>query len=155
MLNRTYDDQDCSIARALEILGERWTFLIIRDVFNGRRRFDQLQDGLGVARNVLAARLARLIDEGILERRAYRERPARYEYLLTEKGIELWPVLMAMLEWGDRHVAGADGPPVVVHHKFCEGVVDGRGICGECGQRLEARDVYAVRPKASRPTAAA
>ena len=153
MLNRTYENQDCSIARSLEILGERWTFLIVRDVFNGRRRFDQLQDGLGVARNVLANRLARLVDEGILEKRAYQERPARFEYRLTEKGIDLWPVLIAMLEWGDRYVAGPDGPPMEVRHKSCDGIVDGRGFCRDCGERLDARDAYSVRTTA--PTVAA
>lgn len=142
MLNSTYEDQHCSIARTLEILGERWTLLIVRDVFNGRRRFDQLQEGLGVARNVLTTRLGRLLEEGILERRAYQQRPTRYEYLLTEKGIDLWPVLIAMLDWGDRYTAGSDGPPVIVRHKACEGIVDGRGICTSCGERLDARDAY-------------
>jgi DNA-binding HxlR family transcriptional regulator len=154
VLNRTYDNQDCSIARSLEILGERWTLLIIRDVFNGRRRFDQLQDGLGVARNVLANRLSLLMDEGILEKRAYQQRPTRFEYRLTEKGIDLWPVLMAMLEWGDRYVSGSDGPPMIVRHKSCDGIVDGRGVCGDCGQRLDARDAYAVRTPAPQPTTA-
>lgn len=154
MLNRTYENQDCSIARSLEILGERWTFLIIRDVFNGRRRFDQLQDGLGVARNVLANRLARLVEEGILQKRAYQERPARFEYRLTEKGIDLWPVLVAMLEWGDRYVAGPDGPPMVVRHKSCDGIVDGRGICRDCGERLDAWDAYSVRTGATEPAPA-
>jgi DNA-binding HxlR family transcriptional regulator len=151
VLNRTYENQDCSIARSLEILGERWTFLIVRDVFNGRRRFDQLQDGLGVARNVLANRLARLVDEGILEKSAYQERPERFEYRLTEKGIDLWPVLIAMLEWGDRYVAGPDGPPMEVRHKSCDGLVDGRGICRDCGARLDARDAYSVRTAAAVP----
>ncbi len=154
MLNRTYENQDCSIARSLEILGERWTFLIVRDVFNGRRRFDQLQDGLGVARNVLANRLARLLEEGILEKRAYQQRPARFEYRLTEKGIDLWPILIAMLEWGDRHAPGPDGPPMVVRHKSCDGIVDGRGTCRDCGERLDARDAYPVRPGVTEPVSA-
>ena len=85
MLNREYD-QVCSIARTLEVLGERWTLLVIRDVFNGRRRFDQIQENLGVARNVLSTRLALLVEEGILEKRAYQEHPPRYEYFLTESG---------------------------------------------------------------------
>ena len=93
MLNRRYD-QVCSIAGALELLGERWTLLVIRDVFSGRRRFDQIQENLGVARNVLSARLAWLVQEGILERRRYRERPPRHEYFLTEKGLDLWPVMI-------------------------------------------------------------
>ena len=109
MLNREYD-QVCSIARTLEVLGERWTLLVIRDVFNGRRRFDQIQENLGVARNVLSNRLARLVDEGILEKRPYQQRPARYEYFLTEKGLDLWPVMISMLDWGDQHLAEDDRP---------------------------------------------
>lgn len=144
MLNRTYD-QTCSIARGLEVLGERWTLLIVRDIFLGQRRFDRIQKNLGVARNVLASRLERLADEGIIERRAYQERPPRYEYLLTEKGIELWPVLMALHGWGARYAADSGGPPFTIHHKGCEGVVDMRGCCELCGERLEARDAHAVR----------
>jgi DNA-binding HxlR family transcriptional regulator len=140
MLGREYD-QACSIARSLEILGERWTILIIRDVFNRRRRFDEIQENLGVARNVLSTRLARLVDEGILEKRAYQKRPPRYEYFLTQKGLELWPVMMSLLHWGDRHLADS-GPPVVVRHKGCGGEVDERGHCERCGQRLEAHDAY-------------
>ena len=115
MLNREYD-QVCSIARTLEVLGERWTILVIRDVFNGKRRFDQIQENLGVARNVLSNRLARLVDEGILEKRPYQERPARYEYFLTEQGLALWPVMIGLLHWGDhylvraRRAADADPP---------------------------------------------
>ena len=91
MLPRTYDDQNCSVARALEVLGDRWTLLVIRDAFLGVRRFDDFQRDLGVARNVLSDRLARLVDEGLLERHRYQERPERFEYRLTEKGIDLWP----------------------------------------------------------------
>ena len=109
MLNREYD-QVCSIARTLEVLGERWTLLVIRDVFNGRRRFDQIQENLGVARNVLSTRLARLVDEGILEKRAYQERPPRYEYFLTEKGLDLWPVMISMLALGRPPPRRAERP---------------------------------------------
>jgi DNA-binding HxlR family transcriptional regulator len=141
MLGREYD-QICSIARTLEVLGERWTLLIIRDVFNRRRRFEQIQDNLGIARNVLSARLQWLVDEGILEKRPYQERPPRFEYLLTQKGLDLWPVMISMLAWGDRHLAGDEGPPMLVLHKGCGGKVDDRGFCERCGQRLEARDAY-------------
>jgi DNA-binding HxlR family transcriptional regulator len=141
VLNREYD-QVCSIARTLEVLGERWTLLVIRDVFNGRRRFDQIQENLGVARNVLSTRLALLVDEGILEKRAYQERPPRYEYFLTEKGLDLWPVMISMLHWGDTHLAEPEGPPMVIRHKACSGVVDDRGYCTACGERLDARDAY-------------
>ncbi len=141
MLKREYD-QVCSIARTLEVLGERWTLLVVRDVFNGRRRFDQIQENLGVARNVLSTRLTRLVDEGILEKRPYQERPPRYEYFLTEKGLDLWPVMISMLHWGDRHLAEDNGPPMLIRHKRCGGPVDDRGTCTDCGQRLTARDAY-------------
>jgi DNA-binding HxlR family transcriptional regulator len=140
MLGREYD-QVCSIARTLEVLGERWTLLIIRDVFSRRRRFDQIQENLGIARNVLSARLDRLVAEGILEKRPYQERPPRHEYFLTEKGLELWPVMVSMMHWGDRHLTDG-GPPVVIRHKDCDGPVDDRGICERCGERLGARDAY-------------
>ena len=140
MLKREYD-QVCSIARTLEVLGERWTLLVIRDVFNGRRRFDQIQQNLGVARNVLTSRLARLVEEGILEKRRYQEHPPRHEYFLTEKGLELWPVLISVMHWGDRHLADT-GPPMLIRHKDCGGIVDDRGHCASCGERLTARDAY-------------
>jgi DNA-binding HxlR family transcriptional regulator len=141
MLKREYD-QVCSIARTLEVLGERWTLLVVRDVFNGRRRFDQMQENLGVARNVLSTRLAWLVEEGILEKRRYQERPPRYEYFLTEKGLDLWPVMISLLHWGDRHLSDDDGPPMLIRHKGCGGLVDDRGHCTECGERLNARDAY-------------
>ena len=109
MLHRTYEGQDCSIARTLEVVGERWTLLIMRDAFLGVRRFDDIQRDLGIARNVLRDRLARLVEEGLLERRPYQERPPRSEYRLTAKGRDLWPVLHALLRYGDRWYA-PDGP---------------------------------------------
>jgi DNA-binding HxlR family transcriptional regulator len=105
MLKRDYEGQVCSIARALEVVGDRWTLLIIRDVILGRTRFDELADSLGVASNVLSDRLNRLVAEGVLERVAYRERPERFEYRLTTKGRELGLVLIALMQWGDRHLS--------------------------------------------------
>jgi DNA-binding HxlR family transcriptional regulator len=105
MLNRTYEGQNCSIARALELVGERWTLLIIRDAFLGRRRFDEFQESLGIARNVLTERLDRLVGEGILERTPYSERPPRFEYALTERGRELAVPLLALMQWGDLHLS--------------------------------------------------
>jgi DNA-binding HxlR family transcriptional regulator len=144
VLRNDYPGQVCSIARSLEVVGERWSLLIVRDVMNGNRRFDELQKGLGIARNVLSARLQRLIEEGILERRAYQESPARYEYFLTEKGLDLWPALIALLNWGDRHSPDPDGPPMRIVHKECGGAVSDRGICERCGEVLHARDARAV-----------
>jgi DNA-binding HxlR family transcriptional regulator len=141
MLNRDYENQVCSIAGALEVVGERWSLLIIRDVFLGVRRFDQLQSNLGIARNVLQTRLTRLIDQGVLEKRLYSDHPPRHEYRLTEKGLDLWPTLVALMYWGDAHAASPAGPPVVLEHRGCGGAVDGHRICTACGNQLSARDV--------------
>jgi DNA-binding HxlR family transcriptional regulator len=143
MLHAGYDGQVCSIARALEYVGERWTLLILRDLFLGVRRFDVLQRRLGIARNVLTARLEKLVAGGIVERRPYSERPLRHDYRLTEKGLDLWPVLVALLQWGDRYDA-PDGPPVLLRHRDCGGTPDSHRICDRCGAALEVRDVLAL-----------
>ena len=143
MLPRTYEGQHCSIARALEVLGERWTLLVIREAFLGTRRFEGFLERLDIARNVLAARLARLVEEGVLEKVAYHERPERYEYRLTEKGLDLWPTIVALLQFGDRYYA-PDGPPVVLRHRDCGGGVDDRRMCAECGAALTPGDVVAL-----------
>jgi DNA-binding HxlR family transcriptional regulator len=140
VLKRDYDGQNCSIAKTLELIGERWTLLIIRDIFMGVRRFEDFQARNGVARNVLSARLTRLIDEGILEKRPYQDRPVRFEYRLTEKGIALWPVLVTLVKWGDAYTAES-GPPVLIEHKNCGGEVTDHLTCNRCGQPLTARDV--------------
>jgi len=115
MLEREYPGQNCSLARALEIVGERWTMLIIRDAFFGLRRFDQFQESLGIARNVLTDRLNRLVDEGILERVRYGERPIRHEYQLTPKGRDLLLPLTAFRQWGDRYLSPK--PPALLRRK--------------------------------------
>jgi DNA-binding HxlR family transcriptional regulator len=115
LLKRDYRHQTCSIARTLEIVGERWTLLIVRDVFLGVRRFDELQESLGVARNVLTDRLNRLVDEGILERVRYSAHPPRYEYRLTPKGIDLNVALAALRQWGDRYLC--EQPPRLLRRK--------------------------------------
>jgi DNA-binding HxlR family transcriptional regulator len=148
MLGRQYDSQVCSVASALEVVGERWSLLVIRDAFLGVRRFDDFQRSLGVARNVLQGRLERLVDNGILERVRYQERPERFEYRLTEKGLDLWPVVVSLLAWGDRHAA-PDGPPVLLEHRDCGGRVNDRRICDSCGALLEPRDVRARRGPAA------
>jgi DNA-binding HxlR family transcriptional regulator len=111
-LKRDYEDQNCSIARALEIVGERWTLLIVRDAFLGLSRFDEFQESLGIARNVLTDRLNRLVDEGILERTRYNERPPRYEYRLTAKGEELRLALAGLRQWGDKYLS--ERPPRIL-----------------------------------------
>ena len=115
MLKRDYEGQICSIARSLELVGERWTLLLIRDAFLGRRRFDEFRDSLGIASNVLTDRLNRLVDEGIFERVPYSERPERFEYRLTKKGAELRVALLALMQWGDRHLV--DKPPRVARRR--------------------------------------
>jgi DNA-binding HxlR family transcriptional regulator len=112
MLKRDYEDQNCSIARALEVVGERWTLLIVRDAFLGLSRFDEFQESLGIARNVLTDRLNRLVDEGILERTRYNERPPRYEYRLTSKGEELRLALAGLRQWGDKYLS--EKPPRIL-----------------------------------------
>jgi DNA-binding HxlR family transcriptional regulator len=143
VLGRTYDSQNCSVARALELVGERWTVLILREAFLGRRRFDAMAETLGIARNVLAARLAHLVEEGVLEKVRYQERPERFEYHLTRKGLDLWPVLVALLQFGDRYYAPG-GPPLVLTHRDCGGAVTGRRTCERCGAELEPADVRAA-----------
>ena len=141
MLRNDYEGQVCSVASALELVGERWTMLIVREILYGRRRFSQMQRGLGIARNVLASRLDRLVDEGILERRPYSEHPERHEYFLTEKGLDLWPIMIALMQWGDRYAPQPGGPPVRILHKDCGGEMDDHRICDRCGARLSVRDV--------------
>ena len=142
MLGRTYEGQLCSIARTLEIVGERWTLLIIRDALLGLRRFEEFQDSLGIARNVLTSRLATLVDDGLLDRVRYQERPARYEYRPTDKARDL---LTALIHWGDKHAASPAGPPRIASHAGCGGTVRDQLMCTECGRVLEP-DAVLVRP---------
>jgi DNA-binding HxlR family transcriptional regulator len=146
VLPRKYDSQVCSVARALEAVGDRWTMLVIRDAFHGVRRFDDFQERLGVARNVLSDRLSRLVDEDILEKRLYQERPARYEYRLTQKGVDLFPVLVSLMKWGDRHAPEPGGPPMVILHRGCGGEVDERLLCDRCGEPITALTAEARQP---------
>lgn len=144
MLRHDYSGQHCSIAASLEVIGERWSLLIIRDILLGRRRFGQIQESLGVARNVLTTRLRRLEESGLIEPRPYQQRPLRYEYFLTEKGLDLWPVLVSLIHWGDKYYPQADAPPIVLVHRGCGGKIDDRRICQRCGKPLAARDALAL-----------
>ncbi|HET6875398.1 MAG TPA: helix-turn-helix domain-containing protein [Acidimicrobiales bacterium] len=134
----------CSIARTLELVGEKWALLAVREVFLGNRRFDEMVRRTGAPRDTMAARLRSLVDHGILERRQYSEHPARFEYRLTPAGIDLYPVVMSLLRWGDDHLAGPDGPPLaLVHHgdhRFRPQL-----SCEVCGEPVDPRD---VRPAA-------
>jgi DNA-binding HxlR family transcriptional regulator len=141
MRHSSLQQQNCSIARTVAILGERWTLVILREAFNRRRRFDDIQRDLGIARNILADRLQTLVAEGILERRAYQQRPERFEYRLTDKGRDLYPVLIALMQWGDRYTAGEAGPPVELIHEPCGEQTHPRLVCDHCGEPIDPRDV--------------
>jgi DNA-binding HxlR family transcriptional regulator len=143
VLRNDYEGQGCNIAAALEVVGERWSLLIVREVFLGVRRFDEMQSDLGIARNILQTRLSRLVENGVLERRLYQEHPPRHEYLLTERGVDLWPVIVELMRWGDEHVSRPAGPAVLLEHDGCGGAVGEHRICERCGARLSARDVTA------------
>jgi DNA-binding HxlR family transcriptional regulator len=134
-----YTEKNCSIAKPLAFLGERWTILILRDLFLGRRRFDEFQASLGVATNVLSSRLATLTEEGIVERRRYSEHPERFEYVLTEKGRDLQPILLALLAWGDQYTAENGAPLEVVHEDHAFHMVP---TCSVCGEPVDTHNVH-------------
>ncbi|GAB2959767.1 winged helix-turn-helix transcriptional regulator [Saccharothrix stipae] len=136
MLRRTYDDQVCSVARTLEVVGERWTLLIVRDALSGVTRFDGFLNRMPIARNVLSDRLNGLVEYGVLERVPYQDRPPRHEYRLTARGRELTPVILALTAWGDRHLPTPTGPPSVAEHAGCGGTVRTRMICDCCEQEV-------------------
>jgi DNA-binding HxlR family transcriptional regulator len=131
----------CSIARTIDLLGDWWTPLVLREAFYGTKRFDDFQRVLGIGRNILTQRLNRLVQEGIFERVPYQERPVRYEYLLTAKGRELFPVLAAINSWGDRWLASEAGIPVVLHHTSCDHDSSAVVVCSHCRAELELPDV--------------
>jgi DNA-binding HxlR family transcriptional regulator len=140
MERKSFAGMHCSVAQCLEVIGEWWTMLIVRDAFLGVRRFDDFKERLGISRNVLTQRLGRLVAEGVLEKVPYSDHPPRHEYHLTERGLDLWPVLTTMRQWGDRWAA-PEGPPVVVEHRTCGAVVGSVMTCAHCGEHLGPRDV--------------
>jgi DNA-binding HxlR family transcriptional regulator len=139
MLPRTYAEQNCPVAGTLEVVGERWTLLILRDAFLGVRRFDDFQTRLEMSRNVLARRLADLVEAGLLRREPYQERPVRHDYLPTEKALELWPTLVSLAQWGCRHTAPAGSPREFVHAD-CGTVVRSVVRCPHCETDVEPAD---------------
>ncbi len=142
MRRTSFEGMNCSVAQTLEVVGEWWTMLIVRDCFLGVRRFDEFQRRLGIARNVLSDRLEHLVAHGILDRVPYQSGPPRYEYRLSERGRDLWLVLNALREWGDRWAAD-DGPPVVLEHRACGHEVSIVPTCSSCGEVIDARAVRA------------
>jgi DNA-binding HxlR family transcriptional regulator len=141
MLGRTYDTQNCSAARALEVVGERWSLLIIRDALFARHtRFGDFQRSLGVAPNILAARLDSFVDAGLMERRRYSEHPDHYEYLLTDKGRDLAPVIVALSAWGDQYAA-PNGPPIIYDHAACGSEIRQQIRCDACDEQVPNADI--------------
>ena len=140
---KSFADMHCSVAQCLEVVGEWWSMLILRDVFLGVTRFDDFQERLGISRNILNQRLNHLVEADVLEKVRYSDHPPRYDYRLTDKGRDLWPVLTAMRQWGDSYAA-PDGPPLQVTHKACGHISNAVLVCSVCGERLEARDVRAA-----------
>ncbi|TQV82692.1 helix-turn-helix transcriptional regulator [Exilibacterium tricleocarpae] len=138
------DSQVCSVARALAVVGDRWTLLIIRDCFVGVRRFDGFQKSLGITRHRLSDRLRRLVDQGILDRVPYQEKPQRHEYRLSEMGRALYPVILGLAHWGDRWLDDGDGAPIQHIHKNCGQIMHSVMGCSECGEPLDPRAVTAV-----------
>jgi DNA-binding HxlR family transcriptional regulator len=139
MLPNSYADQNCSVARALEIVGERWTILIVRDALLGVRRFEDFQARLGLSRPTLSDRLTRLVEAGVLERVRYQTRPDRFEYLLTEDGERLWPVVAALWQWGEGRLQGS--APRRFRHATCQSLVHAEVRCPDCGEELQPTDV--------------
>jgi len=137
------DTMTCSIARTLSVVGDRWTMLIIRDVFLGIRRFEGIQQDLGLTPHRLSDRLRKLVRDGILRRVAYEKHPPRFEYRLTEKGVDLYPLIVALIEWGDRWMAGRAGVPVELVHRPCGHSIRPELICPSCKSKIEARDMSA------------
>ena len=131
----------CSVARTLDIIGEWWTLLILRDVFYGVRRFESLRSHLGISRKVLTNRLHRLTDEEILKKVSYQEKPTRYEYKLTKKGLDLFPVLLTIMNWGDRWTAEPDEVPVIFMHTDCGKETTPKLVCSHCSEELTAHNM--------------
>jgi DNA-binding HxlR family transcriptional regulator len=148
---------NCTIGRSLEILGERWTLVVLREVFNGLRRFDELRARTNIPRQVLSNRLALLVEQGILRRSPYQEPGARvrYEYRLTDKGMDLYPILVAIKQWGDRYLADPDGPTVLMEHRNCGAPIQVELRCAKDHPLASAREVTARPGPGAKPRAVA
>lgn len=140
----SFEEMNCSIARTLEVIGEWWTPLILRDAFFGVTRFEDFQHRLGIARNILAARLDTLVEHGVFDRRPYDEARGRYDYVLTAKGKALWPVLVTIRQWGDEWIAGKGKEPVRMVHTTCGKRSTGILTCNVCGETLRREDIRSV-----------
>jgi DNA-binding HxlR family transcriptional regulator len=145
----------CSVASTLEVIGERWTLHVLRESFLGVRRFEDFHRNIGVARNILSDRLNTLVGEGILRRELYNERPPRYEYRLTRKGVDLWGILVELMKWGNRWSPNPDGPALELRHRGCGAVIEPMHACPECGEQVQAWDLQAIPGPATVQRAAA
>jgi DNA-binding HxlR family transcriptional regulator len=139
----SFEDVNCSVAQCLQAVGEWWSLLIIRDAFLGVTRFDDFQARLGISRNILTRRLNHLVDNGVLTRVPYQDHPPRSEYRLTAKGRDLWTVVTALRQWGDRWAAPG-GAPLKLRHSACGHVVDAVPVCSQCGEPLDDEQVTAI-----------
>jgi DNA-binding HxlR family transcriptional regulator len=142
MERKSFSEMHCSVAQCLEVVGEWWSLLIVRDAFLGVTRFDEFQSHLGISRNILNQRLARLVETGVLVKVPYSEHPPRFEYRLTDKGRDLWPVITTMRQWGDKYAAPT-GPPLQVIHNECGQISEAQLVCSACGEPIGPRDVEA------------
>lgn len=137
-------EMSCSVARTLSVIGDRWTMLIVRNAFLGTRRFDDFQSILGMTRHVLADRLNRLVEAGVLKKVPYQDKPPRFEYRLTEKGRDLYPVLLSLTAWGDKWLDEGRGAPVEFHHRNCGKKMTPVLACSECGEKIDPREVMPI-----------
>ena len=135
------DQQACSLARTLAVIGDRWTLMILRDCFLGVRRFDEFEQRLGITRHVLADRLRKLVEYEVFRKTAYQQRPLREEYRLTERGLDLHAAVLALVSWGDRHMADERGAPLLHIHNKCGQVMHPVTVCSECNEPVTARDI--------------
>ena len=147
---KSFADMNCTIAQSLEVVGERWSLLVLRECFLGTRRFEDFRERLGIARNILTDRLEGLVDDGILRKSRYQDRPPRFEYRLTEKGLGLYEVILALKKWGDRWAVGEDGRlPLLLRHEDCGQVFDMEATCPHCQETIDPRHVrYELGPGA-------
>ena len=140
-------EMPCPVARTLAVIGDRWTFLIVRNAFMGMRRFEDFQRSLGITRHVLAGRLGRLVEQGVLSRQPYQQKPVRHEYRLTDKGKDLYPVLLALTSWGDRWLDKGDAPDFKLQHVVCGHQFSPVMCCSECGDSLNPAEVQVLAPQ--------
>jgi DNA-binding HxlR family transcriptional regulator len=136
------EEEPCSVARTVAVIGDRWSLLILRECFLRTRRFEAFQASLGITRHLLAARLKKLVRYGVLRRIPYQQSPKRYEYILTQKGLDLYPVMMSIVHWGNIHMVDARGRPMLHEHKSCGKLFDPVMVCSECGEPLLAKAVH-------------